>query len=115
MFYYHTGTVICESLSPHKLYQVDTQLYTPWVSTPYLASASSRTFGPYEFVDLGMVLYFYCYLFYILYAVGFFGVVDRAVKSFQFGYHDHILDYLVEKLDERTIGMENVFTGALAF
>jgi Ran GTPase-activating protein (RanGAP) involved in mRNA processing and transport len=57
------------------------------------------------------LLCFYCYIFYVMYIVGALGVVDRMLKSFQFGYHDHVLDFLVENLDQRTFGLENVFTG----
>ena len=105
-------TIICAELRPYATNNINTELYKPWDSASYIIH-SIQIFGLYEILDLLMVLFFYAYLFYILYAVGVFGVVERMIESFQFGYHDHILDYLVENLDQRTYGLENIFTGLI--
>lgn len=105
------GTILCAQMRPHATDGVPVSLYEPWESSYYVTGGAWASFGQYEFVDLFMVLFFYCYVFYVVYAVGALGVVERMVQSFQFGYHDHILDYLVENMDQRTFGMENIFTG----
>jgi hypothetical protein len=38
-------------------------------------------------------------------------MVDRKIQSLKFGMHDNILNFLVYKTDERTMGAENMFTG----
>lgn len=103
-------TIICAQLRPDATASSPHSLYEPWEATSYLLSALSRP-GTYDVLDAMMVVFFYCYLFYVLYAVGALGAVERMVRGFQFGFHDHILDYLVENLDQRTFGLENMFTG----
>lgn len=105
------GLILCADLIPDATDSVNTVMYAPWRSLEYIVTIPTRTFGVYQFIDAFMVTYFYCYVLYILYIIGVFGVIDRMIQSFQFGYHDHILDYLSENLDERTYGMENILSG----
>lgn len=105
------GTIVCDSLRPFATDTISTELYQPWDSFGYITHEGLQNFGVYQVLDIFMVVFFYCYVAYVLYVVGVFGVVERMVQSFQFGYHDHILDYLVENLDQRSFGMENIFTG----
>jgi len=87
-------------------------MYKPWQNISLLYD----TFFGFQasfttIIDIAMVLFFYSYIIYILYAIGCFHVFERMVEAFQFGFHDHILDMLVENLDKRTYGFENIFSG----
>lgn len=88
-------------------------IYAPWENFHYFTDLLSgkTNFSIGVIIDLFIVLYFYCYIIYILYAIGFFGMVDRTIQSITFSYHDHVLDFLVDKLDDRSFGMENIFSG----
>jgi hypothetical protein len=105
------GTIICSNLTINATNYAPHSLYEPWNSFDYLMNISKQTVTLYLIIDIFMVLLFYFYIIYILYMIGFFGAVERIIQNFQFGFHDHILDFLVEKLDERKYGMENIFTG----
>ena len=105
------GTVICSTLIINATNDSPHSLYKPWNSFDYLINISKQSITLYLFIDICMVIFFYFYIIYILYIIGFFGAVERFIQNFQFGFHDHILDFLVEKLDERKYGMENIFTG----
>jgi hypothetical protein len=104
-------TIVCAQLVPQASESAPIKLFKPWESFQYIVSLGGRSFGVYQTLDITMVIFFYSYVFYVLYVVGVFGVVERMVQSFQFSYHDHILDFLVENLDQRTFGFENMFTG----
>lgn len=105
------GTIICSNLTINATNYAPHSLYKPWNSFDYLMNISKQTVTLYLLIDIIMVLLFYFYIIYILYMIGFFGAIERIIQNFQFGFHDHILDFLVEKLDERKYGMENIFTG----
>eukprot|EP00601_Ochromonadales_sp_CCMP2298_P000886 CAMPEP_0173170174 /NCGR_PEP_ID=MMETSP1141-20130122/1096_1 /TAXON_ID=483371 /ORGANISM="non described non described, Strain CCMP2298" /LENGTH=663 /DNA_ID=CAMNT_0014092049 /DNA_START=17 /DNA_END=2005 /DNA_ORIENTATION=+ len=105
------GTIYCAQQDPDAARDTRTDMYEPWGSFDFAATTALRSFGAYQVVDLCMVVSFYSYVVYVLYAIGALGVIDRMLKSFQFGYHDHVLDFLVENLDKRTYGLENVLTG----
>lgn len=107
------GLVIYTLVSKDIIDGVFVPMYTPWRSFHFFTDLLS---GQYAFslgmvIDILTVIYFYFYLFYTLSDIGFFGVVDRMIQAFQFSYHDHVLDFLIDNLDQRSFGMENIFSG----
>lgn len=44
-------------------------------------------------------------------SVGFFHVFQRMIRNALFIYHDHVFDFLVEFIDQKAIGMDNIFSG----
>ena len=92
---------------------VDTPLFRPWDAIEYVFTIvdDGTILTTPVLLDIFMTAYFFSYMLYILYAIGVFGVFQRMWKALQFSYHDHILDFLVEKSEEKTFGMENTFTG----
>eukprot|EP01038_Epipyxis_sp_PR26KG_P005828 gene5828-8037_t len=110
------GSIINERITPNS--ESDTSQINDNNKSEFISiyvnrsrSQNSSPIGIYIIIDILMVLYFYFYLFYILYFIGFFGVIQRKVKAIQYKYHDHVLDFLVELIDKRTIGFENLYTG----
>jgi hypothetical protein len=107
------GEILYIQVSSQLVENAFVPMYTPWKNFHYFTelftSVDFLTFG--VVIDLLIVIYFYSYLFYLLYAIGFFGMMERSIKSLQFSYHDHILDFLINKLDVRFYGYENIFIG----
>ena len=67
------GTLVCASLWPDATDEVGPKLFEPWNSFSYVVSLYQGGLSSYELLDLTMVLFFYCYMFYVLYAVGVIG------------------------------------------
>lgn len=106
------GLVVYSRINLAEIENTYIPMYRPWEN---FSLFYNTIFGFHAnvatLIDILMVLYFYSYIIYILYIVGSFHVLDRMMKTFQFSYHDHILDMLIENLDKRTFGFENIFTG----
>lgn len=85
--------------------------YAPWVSYSYIISLDPVRAGVYLLVDGCMVICTYFYILGVLNFMGVFAALKRQIQLFLHSFHDHILDFLVRKLDERTIGPENVYSG----
>jgi hypothetical protein len=108
------GIILCDRYLPNvNALTGHVAFYRPWESFSILTSINFADASVYLFVDLGMVIFMYTYILYILDLCGAFLFLKRSFASFKFGFHDHILDFLVAKLDERTLGVENIFTGML--
>jgi Ran GTPase-activating protein (RanGAP) involved in mRNA processing and transport len=107
------GIIIVRSTMPESLLEhpETIPLYKPWITLKMIAEVNPFSAGLYFLVDAVMVIYFYWYIVYILHLVGFFRTAQRKINSVIYTFHDHILDLLVEKLDERTVGLENVMSG----
>jgi Ran GTPase-activating protein (RanGAP) involved in mRNA processing and transport len=107
------GLVIYNETSASLLKDAWAPVYSPWDNFHYfielLTDSKNAKIG--VVIDLLTVFYFYFYFIYILFAIGFFGMVDRTIQAVIFTYHDHVLDFLIDKLDERSFGMENIFSG----
>jgi len=69
--------------------------------------------GQYFLIDAGMTFFIYFFVFSIMQQVGVFRMISRKWHGFIYGMHDSILDFLVAKVDERSFGAENVYTGLL--
>lgn len=115
------GLPIYESLAAGVIAAHKTYIYAPWRSFAYLqdvfsASSASLSSSSEQFalvVDIMLVLFFYTYLLCILESIGLFRTLERMLNALVYAYHDHILDFLVEKMDERTFGLENIFSGMI--
>jgi len=106
------GLIVAAILEPGKVRTASTSLYSPSSNTEYFTSSKYLwNFGIYDVVDIFMVLYMYSYIIYVLYIIGFFGVLQRLVRNVLFQYHDHLFDFLVEKMDVKVVGLENIFMG----
>ena len=91
---------------------VVSKMYDAQASLPYLTATTSLV-SMTGLVDVIITLYMYIYAVYILHFIGIFRFISRKIRTLTYGMHDHILDFLVTKLDERTIGAENMYTGLL--
>jgi Ran GTPase-activating protein (RanGAP) involved in mRNA processing and transport len=107
------GVLIVHSTLPAFMLEHPQQvaLYKPWETFKLIANENPFSAGLYLLVDAVMAIYFYAFILYVLHLVGFFRTLQRKVNSLVYTFHDHILDLLVEKLDERTVGLENVMSG----
>jgi len=107
------GILFCYSSTPRGKYDaVPAKMYDAQGSTSFLISMStiSTVSG---LVDVIISLYMYMYMLYIVHYVGIFHAVSRKLRTIVYGMHDHILDFLIHKLEERTIGAENMYTGLM--
>lgn len=112
LFFIALGLIVAAILEPGKVRTASTSMYSPASNTVYFTSSKYLwDFGIYDVVDLFMVLYMYSYIIYVLYIIGFFGVLLRIVRNVLFQYHDHLFDFLVEKMDIKLVGLENIFMG----
>jgi len=108
------GIVYCnEQLPPGTNDQVPAQLYKPWASFDFLKSVEPTGGATYVMLDCLMAVYMFAYIFNVLEVVGFFAVTERALRSTLYGMHDHVLNYLINNLEKRAIGRENIFEGLL--
>jgi Ran GTPase-activating protein (RanGAP) involved in mRNA processing and transport len=110
------------SLAKNVIRSHETLLYEPGKAMSYIPQmllnliVDSKVGTGSQFalwIDLFMVLAFFMYLLSIVESIGIFRTLDRMFKAIVYTYHDHILDFLVTKSDERTFGYENVFSGML--
>jgi len=103
-------SMICAQLIPFAANKQNTSLYDPTKTSVYF-----NTFGGglslYQFLDLILVLFFYSFFIYILHSIGFFNAIQRTIKTIKYSMHDHIFDFLIDKISEKTIGFENIFSG----
>ena len=104
------GIIVTSDITPDSVASINAYMYKPWINVDYLLSVW-RNLGIYQIIDIFMVLYMYLYIIYILYVVGFFGVMQRKLRNLIYTFHDRIVDFLVEKCDEKTFGLENIFSG----
>ncbi len=108
------GIVYCSDVTPSGANdKVPAQLYKPWDSFAYLKTVDFISGASYVGVDCLMTLYFYGYIINVLEIVGFFAIAERTVRTTLYGMHDHVLDYLINMLERRAIGRENIFQGML--
>lgn len=101
------GLLFCDTLIPPSSVSVSsssTARYAPWHSFSYVSHVNPATAGLYLLTDLIMVLAVYLYVLGTLHRVGVFAVLHRYFNSLMFIINDHIFDFLIAKLDERTIG-----------
>lgn len=88
-------------------------IYEPWTNIGHIfgtiITIDRLNFG--LLVDIFMVVVFYIYFVYLLHLFGLFNMIYDMIKSIQYAMHDHILDYLIDKLDERSFGFENIYSG----
>ena len=88
-------------------------MYRPWVSYDYILHTNFIGAVPYILTDALMVVVIYLYIIGTLHSMKVFAAIQHRIQFMLYTFHDHILDFLVQKLDERTIGPENIFTGLL--
>jgi Ran GTPase-activating protein (RanGAP) involved in mRNA processing and transport len=107
------GLVEYASINEQVISSTATPLFKPWEAIQYVYTImkDGTLFTLPVMLDIFMTGYFFCYFLYILYSIGVFGVLQRMWKAIQFSYHDHILDFLVEKSEDKTFGVENTYTG----
>lgn len=107
------GILYCHANTPPGKYDnVPAKMYDAQASLPFLMSMSTLS-SISGLVDVVISLYMYFYCIYIVHFIGVFHAISRKIRTLTFGMHDHILDFLMEKLDERTIGAENMYTGLM--
>lgn len=92
---------------------VVSKMYDPESSLQYITGAGSLVGSTVGLVDVVIAVYMYIYAVYLIHFIGIFHVVARKIRTVTYGLHDHVLDFLTQKLDERTIGAENMYTGLL--
>jgi len=108
------GIVYCNEQLPNGANdEVPAFLYKPLESFEFLKSVEPVGGATYVMIDCLMTTYMLGYIFNVLEVAGFFAVTERAFRSFLYGMHDHILDYLINNLEKRAIGRENIFEGLL--
>lgn len=107
------GFIVASLLRPANLAAASTGLYSAADNSSYFSSKFlfNGRFGIYNAIDITLSLFFFSYLIYVLRIIGFFGVFQRFVNNLLLVYHDHVFDFLVDKIDQKVIGMENVFVG----
>lgn len=106
------GIIYCHSVTPPGLNSgVNASLYTPWASLSFLTSLRPMDAAIYLLVDILIVFYFYAFIFYILYKIGSLRQLKRSFNNIMYSFHDNVLNSIVNKLDERILGLENMFAG----
>lgn len=106
------GLIQCDVLIPDATNGVDTFVYEPWKSSSYWRVLfTSADFGLYEVIDIFITVFLLCYILYVLNMVGVFGALERAAKSVIFKFNDHILDFLINIVDDKIFGFENMYVG----
>ena len=58
-----------------------------------------------------LCLAIYVYVVSICQYIGVFNAINRMLESFKYAMHDHVVDVLVEKSNEKMVGLENLNTG----
>jgi Ran GTPase-activating protein (RanGAP) involved in mRNA processing and transport len=76
----------------------------------HLLTSSSNS-SKYLILDVCMVAYVYLYVLNILSNIGVFRYIARKLRQYQYAMHDYIVDFLVAKIDERSMGVENMHVG----
>ncbi len=87
------------------------QMYSPFSSVSYLTGAGGNLSTTAALADAALTAYVYIFTLYICNTVGFFRSMQRQFRAAVFAYHDHILNFLLDKLETRNIGFENIFEG----
>lgn len=67
--------------------------------------------GFYLAVDIAITLYVVVYLLSILKSIGVFEMLSKYLHGLRYALHDKVVNYLMEKAEERTIGNENMHSG----
>ena len=102
------------SIAPKEIVdKVPVALYEPMKSFSYITSLNILNMEFYLFIDILVVLAFYIYIIYILNLVGLFTYVRDKVGNIKYTLHDMVFDFLIQKLDTRILGVENMFTGLI--
>ena len=73
--------------------------------------AFATTASTYLFIDLTMVAFMYTYMIYVLRLLGIFQYLQRKWHNFTFALHDHVLNFLMKKIRQTTLGFENIYVG----
>ena len=60
-------------------------------------------------LDSTMTAFIYLYFINILSTVGVFRAVNRRIHRLRYSMNDYIVDYLVRKVDVRSLGVENMY------
>jgi hypothetical protein len=103
-------TILCAKLVPFAANKEATSLYNPKKSSAYFKTYGSGL-SAYQFFDLVLVLFFYAFVVTLLYYIGFFSFLQRKIKSLKHSMHDRVFDFLIEKLEQKCIGLENIYIG----
>ena len=64
--------------------------------------------GQFLLLDVLMVLFIYLYAVGILESIGVFRMASRHIRKMRYAMHDYIVDFLVKKVDDRALGVENM-------
>lgn len=64
--------------------------------------------GKFLLLDVLMVLFMYLYAMSILENIGVFRVASRYFRKVRYAMHDYIVDFIVRKVDDRALGVENM-------
>ncbi len=90
---------------------VTAQMYSPFASLSYLTGQGGNLSTTAALADATLTAYAYIFTLYVLDTIGVFRSMQRQFRATIFAYHDHILNYLLDKLETRNIGFENIFEG----
>lgn len=111
------GSILyCSTLITSSSYYGDLQglsIFRPWESARAVKAAMSHQFLSTFVLDAVSVLYFFLYIYFTLKSTGLFRYLQRKIDSWKFAFHDNVLNMLVEKMDEETVGFENIHTSYL--
>jgi len=57
------------------------------------------------------VAFLYAYFLYVIRLLGTFQYLHRQWHNFTFALHDHVMNWLMRKIRETTLGFENIYVG----
>ena len=87
------------------------KIYSPFASSSYLIETMGALNTTATLADIALTAYVYIFTLYIFNTAGFFRSFQRQFRATIFAYHDHILNFLLDYLEKRNIGFENIFEG----
>lgn len=105
------GLITCDWLAPHVSKVGTAALTNKWndnsLSLSHVTIQSDLT----SVIDLFLVVSVYAFVLVVLVRSGVLHVLVGAWHSLKYGFHTGVLDFVVGKLQQISIGNENVFTG----
>ncbi len=90
-------------------------LYTPFANLQTILTELENGIDIYFVIDAVLVFGLLFYMLFIFERLGGFGALDRFIHSFRYAFHDHVMNFIISKLDERVFGLENTFSGTSGF
>lgn len=94
--------------------QENVHFLTPFVTIrSFIDEVLTSGLTPFMILDIVITAIVVLYIFNVLNHIGMFRSLQRYIHTLRYAMHDHVVDFLIAKADERALGVENMHTGML--